>query len=162
MHGQTELETGISLCRYLLHEIGEISFENQLFDLVLNIFRQRFSLGEIPSTEYFLSHIDPDIQHFSIDLCTSKHHLSENWEKHDIVVPTDEELLHEIAFKKILRLKMAYSATKMKDLLNRLGTMPGNTDEEFAQIMEIQRQYKFYKNINDMAAKELGTVVPGY
>jgi DNA primase len=162
MHGQTELETGISLCRYLLHEIGEISFENQLFDLVLNIFRQRFSLGEIPATDYFLSHIDPDIQHFAIDLCTSKHHLSENWEKHDIVVPTDEELLHEIAFKKILRLKMAYSATKMKDLLNRLGTMPGNTDEEFAQIMEIQRQYKFYKNINDMAAKELGTVVPGY
>lgn len=87
--------------------------------------------------------------------------MSENWEKHDIVVPTDEELLHEIAFKKILRLKMAYSATKMKDLLNQMGKITGNSDEEFAQIMEVQRQYKFYKNINDLAAKELGTVVPG-
>ncbi len=162
LHGQTELEAGITLCRYLLHEIGEITFENQLFDLILNIFRQRFSFGEIPSTDYFLSHIDPDVQRLTIDLCTSKHHLSENWIKYEIIVPTDEELLHEIAFKKILRLKMAYSADKMKDLLNQLGKISGNTDEEFAQIMEIQRQYKFYKNINDVAAKELGTVVPGY
>lgn len=162
LHGQTELEAGISLCRYLLHEIGEIAFENQLFDLILNIFRQRFEAGEIPSTDYFLSHIDPDIQHLTIDLCTHRHHLSENWIKHEIIVPTDEDLLHELAFKKILRLKMAYSADKIKDLLNQMGKITGNSDEEFAQIIEIQRQYKFYKNINDLAAKELGTVVPGY
>lgn len=162
LYGQTELEPGISVCRYLLHEIGEITFENQLFDLILNIFRQRFSFGEVPSTDYFLSHLDPDIQSFTIDLCTSKHYLSENWSKHEIWVPSDEDLLHEIAFKKILRFKMAYSGDKMKDLLNQMGKITGNTDEEFAQIMEIQKQYKFYKNINDLAAKELGTVVPGY
>ena len=162
LHGQTELEAGISLCRYLLHEIGEISFENQLFDLILNIFRQRFKMGEVPSTDYFLSHIDPDIQRITIDLCTNRHHLSENWIKHEIIVPTDEDLLHELAFKKILRLKMAYSADKIKDLLNQMGQIKGNSDEEFAQIIEIQKQYKFYKNINDLAAKELGTVVPGY
>ncbi len=162
LHGQTELEAGITLCRYLLHEIGEIAFENQLFDLILNIFRQRFNAGDIPSTNYFLNHIDPDIQRLTIDLCTNKHHLSENWSKYEIIVPTDEDLLHEIAFKKILRLKMAYSADKIKDLLNQMGQIKGNSDEEFAQIMEIQRQYKFYKSINDAAAKELGTVVPGY
>jgi DNA primase len=162
LHGQTELEAGISLCRYLLHEIGEISFENQLFDLILNIFRQRFNMGEVPSTDYFLSHIDPDIQRITIDLCTNRHHLSENWIKHEIIVPTDEDLLHELAFKKILRLKMAYSADKIKDLLNQMGKITGNSDEEFGQIIAIQKQYKFYKNINDLAAKELGTVVPGY
>lgn len=162
LHGQTELEAGISLCRYLLHEIGEISFENQLFDLILNIFRQRSSIGEVPAVDYFLNHIDPDIQRLTIDLCTNRHHLSENWSKHEIIVPTDEDLLHELAFKKILRLKMAYSADKIKDLLNQMGQIKGSSDEEFAQIVEIQRQYKFYKNINDLAAKELGTVVPGY
>lgn len=57
---------------------------------------------------------------------------------------------------------MAYSADKIKDLLNQMGQIKGNSDEEFAQIIEIQKQYKFYKNINDLAAKELGTVVPGY
>jgi len=162
LYGPVELEDGISLCRYLLHEIGEISFEDQLFDIILNIFRQRFNAGEVPPTDYFLDHIDPHIKNLAIDLCTNQHQLSENWEKFEIVVPTDEDLLHELAFKKILRLKMAYSADKMKDLLNQMGEITGNSDEEFAKIMEIQGQYRFYKNINDLAAKELGTVVPGY
>ena len=162
LYGQVELEAGISVCRYLLHEIGEITFETPLFNLILEIFRQRFNFGEVPSTDYFLSHIDPDIQRLTIDLCTNSHHLSENWQKHEIVVPSDEDLLHEIAFKKILRLKMAYSADKMKDLMNQLGSLSGATDDEFAQIMDIQKQYRFFKNINDSAAKELGTVVPGY
>ncbi|AYQ32095.1 DNA primase [Runella sp. SP2] len=162
LYGQVELEAGISLCRYLLHEIGEITFETPLFNLILEIFRQRFNFGEVPSTDYFLGHLDPDVQRLTIDLCTNSHHLSENWQKYEIVVPTDEDLLHEIAFKKILRLKMAYSADKMKDLMNQLGSLSGATDEEFAQIMDIQKQYRFFKNINDSAAKELGTVVPGY
>lgn len=162
LYGQTELEEGISLCSYLLHEIGEIAFENPLFDLILSIFRQRLSINAVPATHYFLSHVDPEVKNLAIDLCTSRHSLSEKWEKFEIVVPTDEELLHSMAFKSILSFKKAFAADKMKDLVNQMGEIKGNSDEEFAQVMEIQRQYMFYKNIHDLAAKELGTVASGY
>ncbi|MFN4145381.1 MAG: DNA primase [Runella sp.] len=162
LYGRVELEEGITLCHYLLQETECIVFENPLFALILEIFKQRFVQGDIPDTQYFLQHLDPDIQRLAIDLCTPRHHLSENWEKHEIWVPTDEEVLHELAFKKILRLKMAYSGDKMKNIENQMKGLNSNNDDDFLQLMELMKQHKFYKNINDLAAKELGTVVPGY
>jgi DNA primase len=162
LYGRIELEANISVSHYLLHEVEDIKFENPLYSLVLDIFRQRFTFGEIPDTNYFLQHLDPDVQQLTIDFCSNKHHLSENWEKHEIKVPTDEEILHNTAFKAILHFKKAYSADKMKAIEADMKGLNSSSDDDFLALMELMKQHKFYKSINDFAAKELGIVVSGY
>lgn len=162
LYGPVELEANITVCHYLLHEIEEIKFENPLYHLIMEIFRQKLAFGEIPDTQYFLQHLDPDVQQLTIDFCANKHHLSENWEKHEIKVPTDEEILHNTAFKAILHFKKAYSADKMKAIEADMKGLNSSSDDEFLALMELMKQHKFYKTINDFAARELGTVVSGY
>lgn len=154
-YGRHELEPTVSLCHYVLSELSGIEFHHPMYQHLLTVFRESFTRNEIPDTDYFLNHPDPDIKSETIDLVTSRYLLSDQWkEKYEIIVPTELDKLHDLAFTNILRLKKGYNEVIMKEINEGLQktTDPGETDELLMRFMT-------HKKIEKQIADLLGTVI---
>ncbi|MBU1822719.1 MAG: DNA primase [Bacteroidetes bacterium] len=150
-----ELEPGVSLCHYMLSELAGIEFRQPMYQHLLLVFREFFSRGEIPDTNYFLDHPDPDIKSQAIDFVTTRHHLSEQWQdKYEIFVPTEVDKLHDLAFTNILRLKKGYNEIIMKEIHE--GLAKTKDSDETDQLLQ---RFMHHKTIEKEIAKLLGTVV---
>ncbi|CCH02252.1 DNA primase [Fibrella aestuarina BUZ 2] len=169
-YGTRELEPGISLCHYMLSELNDIDFQHAPYDLILNIFRQAFSQGDILTADDFLQTGRPhlsdlpleqrnSLQYEAINMTTLRYEISENWEeKHQIFVPSEEDtgVLAEAAFGNILRLKKLLAEERMHDLLQRIRTV---TDP--AESDQLMADYMHFKRVDVEIAKLLGTVISG-
>jgi DNA primase len=150
-----ELEPNVTLCHYMLSELEGIEFHRQMYQHLLTIFRESFGRGEIPNTDYFLNHPDPNIKDEAIDMVTTRHHLSEQWkDKYEIIVPTELDKLHDLAFTNILYLKKGYNEMIMKEIKDRLQ----KTKDAEETDMLLQR-FMQHKAMEKEIANLLGTVI---
>jgi DNA primase len=169
-YGTRELEPGISLCHYILSELDGIDFQHAPYSLILAIYREAFSQGDILNADDFLQHGGPKyggltteqantLQYEAISQTTVRYEISENWEeKHQIFVPSEEDtgILAEAAYGNILRLKKILAEERMHDLLQRIRT---TTDP--AESDQLMADYMHYKRVDVEIAKLLGTVISG-
>ena len=154
-YGTHELETGISLCHYVLSELGTISFQTPVYQHILTMFREAFNKGEVLPTNHFLGHYDPDVQRVAIDLVVQRYEVSPNWTlKHEIIVKTETDVLADMAYGNVLRIKKNIAEQRLKDL-NALLKQNPNPEQE----MELLVQFMHFKKMDVEIANLLGTVV---
>ena len=92
----------------------------------------------------------------AIDISAEKHQLSTAWrEKHEIYVKVENELLEDLAFKNILRLRKTYNDQKLSEILDKMKSFKG-TEEEMNKLLE---DFVELKEIQKNISQELGTVV---
>ncbi|GAA4416423.1 DNA primase [Nibrella viscosa] len=157
-YGARELEPGISLCHYVLSELGDIQFQYAPYDLMLTLFREAFLRGDILTSGDFLDQNDPALQHEAITLTTPRYELSDGWLKHEIIVPTEEEItiLADAAYGNILRIKKLLAEQQMvrlKQLISQAAD-PAESDQYMLEYMH-------FKRVDMEIAKLLGTVISG-
>ncbi|MCP4457676.1 MAG: DNA primase, partial [Cytophagales bacterium] len=96
----------VKLIDYFLSEADEIQFTNPTYRRILDIFKERLKEGEIIDGSYLVATGDEDIKQTVVDLLAHPYEVSANWnEKHSIHVPKEIELLKDVTFTNILRLK---------------------------------------------------------
>lgn len=163
-YGTRELEPGITLCHYILSELETIQFQATPYAFMLTLFREAFMQGEILTFRHFLNqrHLDPEmadnLQNEAIDLTTVRHEISDGWRKHDILVPSEEEIriLADSAFSNILRIKKILAEQQMGRLKQLIAT---TTDPVVSDALMLD--YMHYKRVDVEIAKLLGTVISG-
>ena len=154
-YGTHELEAGISLCHYVLSELGNISFETPVYQHILTMFKEAFARGEVLNTQHFLSHYDPDIKDTAINLVAQRYEVSPNWTlKHEIIIKTEIDVLADMAYGNVLRIKKAIAEQRLKEINVLLKQNP-----EPAQEMELLTQFMQFKKMDVEIANLLGTVV---
>ncbi|WAC10520.1 DNA primase [Dyadobacter pollutisoli] len=154
-YGTRELEPTITVCQYVLGQIEGIDFNDTILHHLLTLFRENFSRGYVLPTDYFKNHHESEIRNMTIDWLTVKYELSELWkDKHEIIVPTETDVLDKTSFSYILRLKKAFVEEKMKRCLQE--AVHAKSEEEQTKIMS---EFMFYKGVSMAAAKELGSVI---
>ncbi|GAB3930477.1 DNA primase [Larkinella terrae] len=153
-YGAHELEPDISVCHYMLSELGSMEFVTPVFNEMLREIREGFLASEIRTADYFLQHRNPEYQHQTIGLVTVRHQLSENWQKHEIYVPTEVDKLADAAFANILRLKKLVAEQRMREIKQLIGqaTDPAESDRLMVEFMH-------YKKVDIEIGRLLGTVV---
>lgn len=157
-----ELEPGITLCHYMLSELEGIQFQTTPYDLVLTLYREAFEKGIVLTLDHFLnqrhSNLDTEqiIQREAISLTTVRHELSDGWKKHEILVPSEEEIriLADSAFSNILRIKKKLNEQQMSHVQQRI--RQASNDDESDTLM---REFRDCKRIDVEIAKLLGTVI---
>jgi DNA primase len=155
LYGSKELEPSITVCQYVLGEIKDIEFGDPVFHHLLTLFRENYSRNIILNTDYFQNHHEAEIRDLTISWLTSKYELSDLWfEKFEIPVPSELDVLDKTSFINILRLKKAFIEEKMKVCQQDL--MKAQSEEEEITIM---KEFMFYKSVSMAAAKELGSVI---
>ena len=169
-YGARELEPGITLCHYVLSELHEINFQTSPYDLILTLFREAYSRNEILTAGDFLNHrsghesvnqsSDADIQHQAINLTTPRYEISDGWLKHDIHVPSEEEIgiLADAAYRNILRIKKMLAEQRMAGLQQKLREVNSKTPDEADQLMT---EFMHVKRIDMEISGLLGTVISG-
>ncbi|HEY8401635.1 MAG TPA: DNA primase [Cytophagaceae bacterium] len=143
-----------SLAEYLLTEIEDIEFRTPVYKHILELLKIQLQSGNVISESYFINYDDKEVRKEAIDMLTSKYSLSESWEKHEIFVPKEKDILDSITLKSILRLKRAAIKVLIREnQQNMLKEVDPQEMENYLKIaIELQ---KLNKEINGM----LGIVV---
>lgn len=169
-YGARELEPGITLCHYMLSELSEIDFQSSPFDLILTLFREAYSRGDILTAGDFLNRRtgnemveqagEAAMQHQAIFLTTPRYEISDGWLKHEIYVPSEEEIgiLADAAFRNILRIKKILAEQRMAVLQQKLRDANAKAPDEADQLMT---EFMHVKRIDMDISQLLGTVISG-
>jgi len=161
-YGHRELEPEITLCQYMLSELQEIDFQTPPYDLMLRLFREAFDRGEILTASDFLNRLPDDsahnLQHEAIHLTTPRHEISDGWQKHEIYVPSEDEIkiLSDLAYTNILRIKKMLAEERMHSLKHQLSDTTNPEEQD-----QILIEYMHFKRVDVEIAKLLGTVISG-
>ncbi|GAB3784913.1 DNA primase [Spirosoma horti] len=167
-YGTRELEPGITLCQYVLSELHEIDFQTSPYDVILALFREAYSRGDILTADDFLNRRAdtperPDnaaLQSQAIHLTTPRYEISGGWLKHEILVPSEEEIgiLADSAYRNILRIKKMLAEQRMATLQQLLREASNKPAEEADQLLA---EFMHFKRIDIEISSLLGTVISG-
>ena len=146
-----------NVLEFLLNDIHHdgIEFKNEIHQKVLNEIMTQFQHQEIFGQQFFFNHPDQSIAQFCIDLVTSKYSLSENWEKHNIWVTTEEMNLSKAVLQTLYFFKLHKLEERIIKQEEKLKL--ANQDESTLLIQEI----KIMRSIIRQLCDYLGIVVLG-
>ncbi len=147
----------VPVLAFLLGDIDHdgIEFKNEIHQKVLNEIMTQFQHQEIFGQQFFFNHPDQSIAQFCIDLVTSKYSLSENWEKHNIWVTTEEMNLSKAVLQTLYFFKLHKLEERIIKQEEKLKL--ANQDESTLLIQEI----KIMRSIIRQLCDYLGIVVLG-
>jgi DNA primase len=161
-YGARELEPGITLCQYVLSELHEIDFQTPPYNLILTLYREAYSRGDILLASDFLNQRVSDelvIQQQAIHLTTPRYEISDGWQKHEIHVPSEEEIgiLADAAYRNILRIKKMLAEQRMSQLQQQMREPTNSADDSDRLMLEFMSM----KRIDVEISRLLGTVISG-
>ena len=142
------------LITYFLSEVEEIQFTNPVYREILELFKQKLNEGTLIDGDYLLDHGSEDVKRTVVDLMTSKYEVSENWEKRfQIYVPHEADLLKDVTYSNILRLKFRIIQHLIEEEHKKL--KEASDDSEIDDLLD---EISELKKIEVSIAKILGNV----
>jgi DNA primase len=149
-------ETGenITLADYVIHEIGDTQFQSSHLNKIFNLYKEEYVAGRIPTTSFFTSHPDQEIQQQVVTWLSPKFELSENWAKFEIFIPDYIAKLDDLSYRNILRIKKERFEKEYLKISEKM--IEEDTPEEVEAL--ISEAIKI-KNLIKKLADQLGSVI---
>lgn len=147
---------GVSVTQYLLEELEGVLFQMPLLNKLMKICKNEFKNSNSLKPEFYLHHADEEIQRFAIDCSSEKHNLSTTWkDRHEIKVTNEAEMLEDLAYKNVLRLRKVYNDQRLQESLDLMANFQGDPNDMNDLLLNFIRLKEIQKNIS----QELGTVI---
>lgn len=144
------------LLDFMLSELEDVEFTNPVYKEIYLAFREGAARGEILDTLYFMEHGSQEVKHIVADLTTHRYETSKHWsEKYHIYFPHEKEVLHDMAYSNVLRLKFRMIQKLMEENLQQM--KQATTEEDMEKYFTIHEQLK---GAEKELASVLGIVVP--
>jgi DNA primase len=144
------------LMDFLLSELEDVEFSNPLYKEIYDAFKQGADRGEVVDTFYFMEHGSEPVKKTVTELFTTRYETSKNWsEKYHIHFPHEKELLQEVAYSNVLRLKFRLIQKLIEENLQQMKVAVDEVDLD--RYFTIHEQLK---NAEKELASVLGIVIP--
>ncbi|MEX2336788.1 MAG: DNA primase [Fulvivirga sp.] len=154
-YGYNEIEEEYRLYDYLFQQLDEIVFVTPIYREILSIFKKELAEGRVVDSQFFINNCSSEIKKEVVDLITERHEISPNWnEKFQIFVPHEYDILENVVFTNVLRLKFRVIQKLIMDNLAKMK----EAKEEAVQ----ERHFKIHGELKKSEielAKALGIVV---
>jgi DNA primase len=119
------------LVDFMLTELEEVEFSNPVYNKIYSMFREAATRNEVVDTMYFMEHGSTEVKNIVADLTTPRYEASEHWsEKYHIYFPREKELIHDLAYTNVLRLKFRLIQKLMEDNLSEMKKISDDSDLE--------------------------------
>jgi DNA primase len=119
------------LVDFMLTELEEVEFTNPVYNQIYSMFREGATRNEVVDTMYFMEHGSTEIKSIVADLTTPRYEASEHWgQKYHIYFPREKELIHDLAYTNVLRLKFRLIQKIMEDNLAEMKKISDESDLE--------------------------------
>jgi len=143
------------LIDFLLSELEDVEFSNPLYKEIYDAFRKGAEQGKVIDTYYFMEHGSESVKNAVTDLITTRYETSKNWsEKYHIYFSHEKEIIQQVAYSNVLRLKFRLIQKLMDDNLQQLKR--SKTEDDLEKYFTIHEQLK---NAEKELASVLGIVV---
>jgi hypothetical protein len=121
--------------------------------MIFDIFDRALDEGVLPKEQFFVSHENIRIAELAANLLSSPYKL-DNWEKKEIKVKKEEDVLSKMVVTSLLRFKDMVIDEKRNDLTREIMENQ-NIDDQFALLVKKKKLDDLRMKIN----KELGIVI---
>ena len=131
----------------------DLLFKDETHKIVFNIYDKALDDGVLPKEQYFVSHENPKISELAANLLSSPYKL-DNWEKKEIKVKKEEDVLARLVVTSVLRFKDMVLDEKRNELTRQIME---TTDIDDQLILMTKK-----KRLDDLRIKinhELGIVI---
>lgn len=128
------------LVDFLLTELEDVEFSNPVFKEIYNMFKSGIGKSEAVDTLYFMEHGSEAVKRIVADLTTTRYETSKYWsEKFHIYFPHEKEIIQNVAYTNVLRLKFRL-IQKLMD--NNLSQMKHAKEDDLEKYFTIHEQLK--------------------
>ncbi len=139
------------LVDFMLTELEDVEFSDPVYNEIYQGFKDGAEQGKVVDTFYFMEHGSEAVKRMVADLTTSRYETSKHWsEKYHIYFPHEKEVLHDLAYTNVLRLKFRLIQKLTEDNLRQM--KEATNDDDLEKYFTIHEQLKG-------AEKELATVL---
>jgi DNA primase len=147
--GADEEEVTISVAEFIVLSMDEdtLSFENPIYQGIFNEYKAQIESGNIPNEKHFLNSHDQELNAAIINLMDFKYELFD-WEKHNIFVKTEEDLLMKAVDTAVHRVKLA-NVQKNIDTLSLKSKEECNDDD----ILLLMRYHEIKKALTKVLGR---------
>ena len=137
-------QTNQKLSDFLVHELEDVEFTNVVFREIYEKFKEGLSKGEPMNSDYFITKGSNAIKSMVTDLITSRYETSKHWnDKFHIYFPKEPEILNQLAYTNVLRLKFRVVQKMMEDNLQELKKLePGGDLDKIGDCLGVQAGLK--------------------
>jgi DNA primase len=144
------------LVDFMLSELEDVEFTNPVYRAIYDGFREGSQRGEIVDTLYFMEHSQEVVKNTVAELTTSRYETSKHWgEKYHIYFPHEREILNDVAFSNVLRLKFRMIQKLIEENLQQM--KQASNEEDLERFFTIHEQLKAAEK---ELANVLGIVIP--
>jgi DNA primase len=119
------------LIDFMLNELEDVEFTNPVFKEIYSMFREGANRQQVVDTLYFMEHGSSAVKSAVADLTTNRYETSKHWsDKYHIYFPHEREIVQNVAYTNILRLKFRLIQRLMEDNLSQMKQATNETDLE--------------------------------
>ncbi|MBC7450776.1 MAG: DNA primase [Cytophagales bacterium] len=157
-YASSTMENEVPLSDYLITELQDVEFKNPAYDYILKkVIELRKEGHQVDHTYFLQQDQEPHVRDAAINLLTNKFQVSENWEKFQIEVPKEADVLTFVVTKTVLRLKRVVVKCMIRENIKEIERVQkaDNVDE----LMHLLQVAVELKNISKEIDKTLGIVV---
>lgn len=143
---------------FLLHELEDVDFSHEVFRDIYETFRRFTAEGKQPDSKYFVVNGTAEIKKVVTDLITARYETSPHWkEKFHIYFPEEMEVLQDLAYTNVLRLKFRIVQRLMEKNLAQIRQIENSGD--WNEVDKLLEQQAGLKKAERELASILGIVV---
>ncbi|MBL3655581.1 DNA primase [Fulvivirga sediminis] len=131
-YGFNEIEEEYHLYNYLLEQLEEVEFITPIYKEILEEFKKELANGKVVDGQYFIQNGSPEVKKLVVDLISERHEISNNWnDKYEIFVPRENDILENVVFTNVLRLKFRVIQQLVIDNLAKMKEAKDAETEEY-------------------------------
>jgi DNA primase len=144
------------LLDFMLTELEDVEFTDPVYKEIYEAFKTGAARGEVLDTLYFMEHGSEEVKQTVADLTTARYETSKHWsDKYHIHFAHEREMIHDLAYSNVLRLKFRLIQKLTEDNLAQMKQT--TNDEDLEKYFTIHEQLK---GAEKDLANLLGIVVP--
>jgi DNA primase len=138
------------IIEFMLAELEDVEFENYIYKEIFTAFLENFRNGVVIDPMHFMEHGTSEVKSMVAELTTRRHEASKGWSAENIHFPEEKEILHDVVYSNIIRLKYFKIHGLIDGQLQKLKQAATPEDEE--------EQFTIYEQLKG-AEKELAAVL---
>jgi DNA primase len=137
----------------------ETPMVDPISEKIVNVYRTSIQEeSRIPETQHFVSHEDPEISNFAIEILQKPYELSENWIKmHDIAITDTRFIYIKDIHSSLYRLKLERLKILIDETRNSMQKAQDEGDE--LALVEQMQLFQQYIGMKQQIAAALGSVI---
>jgi DNA primase len=149
-----------TLVDVLIHELEDVAFTNTLYKNIYEQLRDRWLEGHSIDTSAFLEQATPEVRNVVTELITQKYDTSDHWsEKYQIFFPKDADLLEDLAYSNVNRMKFRIVQRMLRENLSKFKDAEQLGDMQ--KLDELMTVHMGLKEAERNLAEILGIVIAG-